>query len=946
MARTNRKIAAILAADVVGYSRLMGADDEGTLVALKARRAIFDRLVVEFDGREFGSVGDSLMAQFASAVNAVRCAQAIQRAIGEANASVPAARRMALRIGVNLGDVIEEEGALFGDGVNVAARLQSLAEAGGILVSGSVYEQVRGKVDARFTFVGTREVKNIAEPVRAYEVSDPIVAHLGQQITAFVTRPIVLSAIVYVTISSLAVWMLQRFAPAIGAPAWTQPALITLLAAGFVPAMVVAWRYERSRPAHAWVGFAAASTAIVVCCAIAWSAWVGHFERAAQAAITRPAPKALPVVAVGALQNLTGDPQLDWLSEGVANLVRDGLAESRHVVVVSPRRWQAVLRSIDSATAQPGDVLAAAERAGIDYVVSGEYLRVPEGLLLTARLSDVESGIEINAYSSASNLDVSSMLGEAGRLVVLTKQGLKVPHTENVASFSADFAVNNMAAYEAYLGGLQYFLGFNYQSAERAFRSALALAPDFQMARYRLAQVQVTSGDTEGGLATLDQIPADAPLTPRERAYVDGARALFTRDAGRAKGIYETLLTELPFDVEAHTLLAQSYDVAFEDEAAATELKRLLDQEPQNDYLWSYLGETYLRMGQYDQARQALDRYLALKPRDPYGFTILGQLEQLTGKPAEAAAQFRHALELEKGFVPARLALAQTEALLEDWPESQRLLNDLVADTSVVAAYRIDAAFDLSALLRAEGRFASALEPLRKLEPELRKESIREAMALAERGLAQAELGHFGEADRLIDLATARSPGVPTRYLFARGMVMLMRNDVARARAVANEIRNLPVPSDNPQDAAIVKEAALKAATYLEGLADLRAGDAAKSAEVLARAVALPGYQYSIYKLGLARALLATGQRTEALKLARAAASERDPGDLRLDLELDRSRAVLLEAEILAQLGQPAQATARARAFLRRWHGADPGQEDRLRAERLANTGRADAKEA
>ncbi len=945
MSRTNRKIAAILAADVVGYSRLMGADDEGTLVALKSRRAIFDRLVVEYDGHEFGSVGDSLMAQFASAVNAVRCAQAIQHAIAEANQSDSPERRMALRIGVNLGDVIEESGALFGDGVNVAARLQSLAEPGGILVSGAVYEQVRNKLEARFTFVGTRQVKNIAEPIRAYEVSDPVAAHLGEQVVSFFKRPVVLAIVAYVVISLLAVWAYVRFAPGWGAPTWTLPALITLLAAAFVPTMSAAWRLERSRPARTWVGFAAASVAILLSCAVVWSAWVGHFQRVAQAAITRPDPKALPVVAVAALQNLTGDAKLDWLSEGVANLVRDGLAESSHVVVVSPRRWQAVLRGVQSTAPTPDDVFEAAERAGIDYVVSGEYLKGPEGLLLTARLSDVESGVEINALPSAKDLDTSSMLAEAARLVVLTKQGLKVPHTENVASFSADFAVNNMAAYEAYLSGLQYFLGFDYQSAERAFRAALKLAPDFHMARYRLAHVQVASGDTEAALATLDQIPADAPLTPRERAYVDGARALFARDAGRAREVYEGLLTELPFDVEARTFLAQSYDVAFEDEAAAAELKRLLDQEPQNDYLWSYLGETYLRLGEYEQSRQALDRYLQLKPRDPYGFTILGQLEQLTGEPARAASQFKHALELEPGFAPARLALAQTEALLEDWPASQRLLRALVDDSTVAAAYRIDAGFALSALLRAEAHFASALEPLQTLEPELRKESIREAMAFAERACALAELGRFSEAERLIKQATDRSPGVPTRYLFAHSTILLMQDDASGARAIAMEIRNLHVPSDNPQDAAIVKETAIKAATYLEGMAELQAGEAAKSAEVLTQAVALPGYQYSIYKLGLARALLAAGKREEALVLARAAASDRDVGDLRLDLELDRSRAMLLEAEILALMGQPAAATARAREFLRRWQGAEPGQEERLRAERLAKTGRAGASE-
>jgi class 3 adenylate cyclase/tetratricopeptide (TPR) repeat protein/TolB-like protein len=933
MARTTRKFAAILAADVVGYSRLMGTDDEGTLAALKEVRAVFDRLVAEFDGREFGSVGDSLMAQFASPVNAVRSAQAIQHAVAQVSQSIPAERRMSLRIGVNLGDVIEEDGALFGDGVNVAARLQSLAEPDGILISGSVYEQVRSKVAARFTFVGTRQVKNIAEPVRAYEVSEPVAANLGEKIKAFLLRPVVLVAVGYALAAALAAWSLARFGMQWGAPLWTVPALVTLLAAGFVPALAIAWRHQRARPTQPWMGFAAASIAIALCCAVVWSAWTGYFERAAQAAITRPAPKALPVVAVAALQNLTGDQQFDWLSEGVANLVRDGLAESSHLVVVSPRRWQAVLRSVQDPDA-PGDVLAAAERVGIDYVVSGEYLKVPGGLVLTARLSDVQGGVELNAYS-AQDLNASTMLAEAARLVVLTKQGLKIPHTEKIASLSADFAVNNMAAYEVYLGGLQYFLGFNYRSADRAFRSALTLAPDFHMARYRLAQVQVASGDTEAGLATLQAIPAEAPLTHRERAYVDGAKAMFERDASRARQIYEGLLAELPFDVEAHTLLAQSYDVAFEDEAAAAELKRLLEQEPQNDFLWSYLGETYLRLGDYQQAGAALDRYLQLQPRDPYGFTILGRLEQLTDKPEQAAAQFKHALELEPGFVPARLALAQTEALLGNWSVAQRLLAALVDDSNVVAAYRIDAAFDLSGLRRAEGHFASAADLLQRLEPELRKESIREAMALSERGLAQAELGRYDEAERLINLATSRSPGVPTRYLFARGTLMLMRGDAARARVVASEIRNLPVPGDNPQDAAIVREAVLKAATYLEGLADLYDGDAAKSVDGLRRAVALPGYQYSIYKLGLARALLAGGKPAEALKLARAAASERDPGDLRLDLELDRSRAILLEAEALERLRQPAGAKERAREFLRRWRGAAPGQQDRLRAEQL-----------
>jgi adenylate cyclase len=184
MQKDSRIIAAILAADVVEYSRLMATDEPGTLAALKGRRAIFAEQVAEFGGREFGSVGDSLMAEFPSAVNAVAAALAIQEAVAAGNAALPPARRMMLRIGVNLGDVIEEKGGFFGDAVNVAARLQALARPGGVLISGAVYDQVHAKVAARFVDAGTRQVKNIREPVRSFEVLPAASPGFGGRLTA------------------------------------------------------------------------------------------------------------------------------------------------------------------------------------------------------------------------------------------------------------------------------------------------------------------------------------------------------------------------------------------------------------------------------------------------------------------------------------------------------------------------------------------------------------------------------------------------------------------------------------------------------------------------------------------------------------------------------------------------------------------------------------------
>ena len=165
-----RKLTAILAADVAGYSRLMAEDEESTLATLRARRAVVDELIDQHGGRIFGGAGDSLASEFPSVVSAVRCAVDIQRGLRRSNRELPESRRMCLRIGVNLGDVIVAASELFGDGVNIAARLEALAEPGGVCISGSVYDQIEGKMDVVCEPLGEQVVKNIAKPVRAYRL--------------------------------------------------------------------------------------------------------------------------------------------------------------------------------------------------------------------------------------------------------------------------------------------------------------------------------------------------------------------------------------------------------------------------------------------------------------------------------------------------------------------------------------------------------------------------------------------------------------------------------------------------------------------------------------------------------------------------------------------------------------------------------------------------------
>src|ERR1700736_1485597 len=164
-----RKLAAILAADVAGYSRLMAADEEGTHERLRAHlRELVEPKIKEHRGRIVKNTGDGFLADFSSVVDAVRCAADVQRGMAESNAPVAASERIELRIGINLGDVIVEEHDIFGDGVNVAARLEALAEPGGICVSGVVRDQVRDRLDYTFEDLGDQTVKNIARPVRGY----------------------------------------------------------------------------------------------------------------------------------------------------------------------------------------------------------------------------------------------------------------------------------------------------------------------------------------------------------------------------------------------------------------------------------------------------------------------------------------------------------------------------------------------------------------------------------------------------------------------------------------------------------------------------------------------------------------------------------------------------------------------------------------------------------
>src|SRR5947208_1093936 len=169
----NRRLAAILAADIAGYSRLMHEDEAATVRDLKAHQSVILPLIGRHGGRIIDTAGDGILAEFPSVIGATECAVHIQTVMAERNDGVPEHRRMRFRIGINLGDVIHDDSRIYGDGINIAARLEALAEPGGILVSSPVYDQVRGKLPVTFEDVGEQQLKNIEQSVRAYRARIP-----------------------------------------------------------------------------------------------------------------------------------------------------------------------------------------------------------------------------------------------------------------------------------------------------------------------------------------------------------------------------------------------------------------------------------------------------------------------------------------------------------------------------------------------------------------------------------------------------------------------------------------------------------------------------------------------------------------------------------------------------------------------------------------------------
>jgi len=327
-----RKLTAIRCADVHGYSRLMGDNEEATVRTLSSHRTIVDRLIEQHHGRFVNSAGDSVLAEFASVVNAVECAVEIQTTLKAENASLPPELRMDFRIGVNLGDVVVDGEQIYGDGINVAARLESLAEPGGINISGTVHEQVRDKLALGYEDLGEQSIKNIARPVRVFRV----LPEAGAATTRKTRR-------------------VQR--------KYVRRGALSLAGLAIIAATIVLVQHVSLKPPHTSASIPPAQS---------------------------PAP-ALPdrrSIAVLPFANLSGDPQQEYFSDGITD---DLITDLSRV----PGLFVSDRSSTFAYKGKPAKVQEVGRELGVKYVLEGSARKAADRVRINVQLVDASTGDQV-----------------------------------------------------------------------------------------------------------------------------------------------------------------------------------------------------------------------------------------------------------------------------------------------------------------------------------------------------------------------------------------------------------------------------------------------------------------------------------------------------------------------------------------------------------------------
>jgi len=552
-----RRLAAILAADVVGYSRLIREDEARTLMALKAHREeLIEPKLAQYHGRIVKLMGDGLLTEFPSAVEAVQCAVEIQHLIGERNADVPEDKRIIYRIGINIGDIVVEGDDIYGDGVNVAARLEGLADPGGICVARNAYNQVKDKLDLTFEHLGEKEVKNITEPVTVYRVV------LDDKAAELVT-PVV---------------------------------------------------WEAAKPEHLRWLIAAAAVVVLLLAgggALWLKPWAPEIEPASIERMAFPLPDK-PSIAVLPFQNLSGDQEQEYFSDGMTNDIITDLSKFKILFVIASN-------STFSYKGKAVKVQQVAEELGVRYILEGSIQRTGERLRINAQLIDATTGRHLWAERYERNATDFFTIQEDIVRTIVASLAFQVQEAEIERAVGK--GTDNLKAYDYYQQGRKAFDIFTDKAnneARELFEKAIELDTEYALAYSYLTWVHVFNWryrwgeDPERSFdLSLESARKAIALDPddHESHWALGFAYLAHGDYERAEAEYERTLALNPYDADLLVEMAELLVKTGKAAQAVAQVKTGMRINPRYPdwYLWN-LGWAQYFAGQYDEALAALNK--------------------------------------------------------------------------------------------------------------------------------------------------------------------------------------------------------------------------------------------------------------------------------------------------------------------------------------------------
>ena len=595
-----RKLRAILSADVQGYSRLMGDDEVGTVKTITEYRETLTSLVNQYNGRVVDSPGDNVLAEFGSVVDAAQCAVEIQNILKAKNEDLPENRRMIFRIGVNLGDVIQEGDRIYGDGVNIAARIESLADGGGICISGTAYDQIKNKLALGYDYLGEHSVKNISEPVRVYKVPmEP--GDVGK----------------------------KR-----GGKPWKKIAIAAAALLILAGAAAAVWNFY-PRPAPTPTGLTSKQTP----------------PESTDKPLLPLSDK--PSIAVLPFANLSGDPEEEYFSDGMAEEIITALSKIPQLFVIARN-------SSFTYKGKPVMMQQVGKELGVKYVLEGSVRKSGDRVRIMVQLIDAQTGHHL--WAERYDRDLKDIFAVQDEITLKVIRALQIKLTAGEQARLIGKGTQNL---EAYLRTLQAWTNFNRMNkqgsmeARRLAKEAIAMDPEFASPYTCLAfthmmdvwfnfskspkeSIMLAGEAVQKALALDDSNPIthfglcmlyimqkkhDKAIAAAERAvelgpsasYVYGGLGTALLYACRPNEAIPMVKKAISLNPIANSLLLRdlgsAYKMAGKYEDAIVFLKKSLQKRPNALFSHLHLAVCYVSLGREEQARAEATEVLRIHPK-------------------------------------------------------------------------------------------------------------------------------------------------------------------------------------------------------------------------------------------------------------------------------------------------------------------------------------------